>query len=50
MVTGDEWREAVALATDRPGLSVGLHLVLVRAASVASQPFACACWYSSVPG
>jgi len=38
MVTGDEWREAVALATDRPGLSVGLHLVLVRGASVLPHP------------
>jgi len=34
MVTGEAWHEAVALARDRPGLSVGLHLVLVRGASV----------------
>ena len=38
MVTGDAWSDAVALARARPGLSVGLHLVIVRGRSALPPP------------
>ena len=34
MVTGSAWKEAVALASTTPSLSVGLHLTLVQGWSV----------------
>jgi len=38
MVTGDAWSDAVALARARPGLSIGLHLVIVRGRSALPAP------------